>query len=181
MEKEFKTYDEMLSILESRGIDLSFGDLRGRAKRLLQHEGYYNLINGYKRLFLSRDTDGSLIAPDHFKPGTTVDEISKIYFFDKKLRTIFLRNILYVENNVKNLVAYTFSREHGHKNYLVYSNFDTLQRNSTQNITDLISDIHRQIAGRVFDPSIGHYLQVACSICQRKLFFSMYSLIAGLN
>lgn len=160
MEKEFKTYDEMLSILESRGIDLSSRDLRGRAKRLLQHEGYYNLINGYKRPFLSVSADGSLIVPDRFRPGTTVDEISKVYYFDKKLRSIFLRNILYIENNIKSLVAYTFSREHGHKNYLVYSNFDISQRDSAKNITNLISDIHRQMAGRVSDPSIGHYLKV---------------------
>lgn len=53
-EKVFKTYEQMLDILKERGIDLSTSELRGRAKRSLQHEGYYRLINGYKMLFLKK-------------------------------------------------------------------------------------------------------------------------------
>lgn len=41
--KPFTNYNEQLNLLESRGIDLSTSDLKGRAKRYLQHEGYHSL------------------------------------------------------------------------------------------------------------------------------------------
>lgn len=50
-EKLFQTYDQQLEILKDRGVDISTSELRGRAKRNLQHVGYYKLINGYKMLF----------------------------------------------------------------------------------------------------------------------------------
>lgn len=52
-EKTFKTYEQMLDLLESRGIVFNDKSARSKAKKILQHEGYYNLINGYKPLFLS--------------------------------------------------------------------------------------------------------------------------------
>lgn len=159
MEKCFKTYDEMIDILKSRGVNLSTPELKGTAKKSLQHEGYYNLINGYKMLFLERDAENRFIIPDKYKPNTTVDEIYYLCHFDKKLRAILLRSILHIETNMKNLISYTFSENHGHKNYLIYDNFDTQQKNAEINITNLFSDIQRQIASRVSDPSIGHYLK----------------------
>lgn len=96
-QKTFKTYEQMLDILKNRGIDLSTSELRGMAKRSLQHEGYYNLINGYKMLFLQKDEENHFLIPDKYKPGTTVDEIYYLCYFDKKLRAIILRNILLIE------------------------------------------------------------------------------------
>lgn len=157
-EKTFKTYDQLIDILKNRGINLSTSELRGRAKRSLQHEGYYNLINGYKMLFLEKDGDGHFINPDKYKEGTTVDEIYYLCCFDKKLRSIILRNILQIEINVKNLISHSFSEKYGHDNYLKYGNFDTSQRDATKNITALIAEIQRQISSRVSDPSIRHYL-----------------------
>lgn len=157
-EKVFKTYDQMIDILKNRGIDLSTPELRGMAKRSLQHEGYYNLINGYKMLFLEKDSNGRYLCPDQYKPGTTVDEIYYLSYFDKKIRSIFLRNILNIETNIKNLIAYSFSEKYGHDNYLKFGNFDTVQKDSVKNISNLITEIQRQISSRVSDPSIRHYL-----------------------
>lgn len=158
MDKEFKTYDELLDILSTRGIDISTPALRSRAKTALQHEGYYNLVNGYKMLFLQRNPDGSFIIPDTYKPGSTIDEMLQLYYFDAKLRSIVLQNILQIETNLKNLISHSFSKVHGHKNYLVYENFDITQSGSAKNITSLIAEIQRQLSGRVTDPSIRHYL-----------------------
>lgn len=159
MEKTFKTYDELLDILSDRGIDLSSPELRGRAKCALQHEGYYNLINGYKTPFLQRDANGYILTPDTYLPNVTVDEIRSLYLFDRKLRSIILRAILQIETNIKNLVSHTFSSEHGHKNYLVYNNFDVSQKDSVKNISKLFAEVQRQISNRVTDPSIAHYLR----------------------
>lgn len=160
MEKTFKTYDELISILESRGIDFSAPNAREQAKHILQHEGYYNLINGYKTPFLQKDDKNRVLVPDQYKPESTVNEICSLYSFDRELRSVILSSILRIETNIKNLVSHSFSKAHGYKNYLVYSNFDTSQRNCAQNITKLIAEVQRQLSNRASDPSISHYLQI---------------------
>ena len=149
--KDFKTYDEQISILVSRGVQIITPEDKSFAKKTLQHEGYYNLINGYNKLFLS--------GTDVYKPGTTLQEIYALYSFDKKLREIFLQNILHLETNIKSLIAYYFPQSHPESNYLIYGNFDTAKRDAYKNIPELIAEIQRQIANRCSDPSITHYLQ----------------------
>lgn len=116
------------------------------------------MINGYKMLFLEKDETDHYITPDKYKAGTTIDQIYYLCYFDKKIRAIFLRNILLIETNIKNLIAYSFSEKYGHDNYLRYGNFDTTQKDAAKNIINLIAEIQRQISGRVSDPSIRHYL-----------------------
>ncbi|MCR5598136.1 MAG: Abi family protein [Lachnospiraceae bacterium] len=153
MDKTFKTYDELIAILISRGVDISTPEQKSFAKKKLQHHGYYNLINGYNKLFLlTKDPD------DAYIPGTTVNEIYALYVFDSKLRDIFFRNIIPVEQNVKNLISYTFSERYGHDNYMLYRNFDTHRKDSVRIISDVISEVQRQISSRSSDPVIFHYL-----------------------
>lgn len=156
-EKIFISYDDMIALLVSRGVTISSPEQKSYAKKRLQHEGYYNLINGYKPLFLKEKTSPE--DDDCYKPGTTVNEIYSLYNFDRRLRAIFLRSVLAIETNIKSLISYTFSENHGHDNYLIYKNFDTSRRDSNKNITALISEIQRQIASRYSDPSISHYLK----------------------
>lgn len=153
-EKIFKTLDELVDILISRGIDISNSSERDYAKRILEKNGYYNLINGYNKLFLSREN-----AEIHYRIGTTMHEINALYQFDRVLRNIFFRYILEVETHIKSLISYYFSEAHGHKNYLVYTNFNSALRNSESKITNLIAEIQRQTASRSSDPSIEHYLK----------------------
>jgi abortive infection bacteriophage resistance protein len=153
-EKVFKTLDELIDILISRGIDISNSSERDYAKKILSKIGYYNLINGYNKLFLDASQDGIV-----YREGTTLYEIYSLYQFDRILRNIFFRYILEIETNVKSLISYYFSEAHGHKNYLVYTNFNTALRDSESKITKLIADIQQQIASRSSDPSISHYLK----------------------
>lgn len=152
-DKIFKTHDELIALLISRGVDISTPAQRSFAKKVLQHEGYYNLVNGYNKLFLISKT-----PDDTYKPGTTMEEIYSLYTFDKKLRSLFLKYILQVETNIKSLIAYVFPKKYSHNNYLLYSNFDTTQQGASKTIPDLISDIQRQVSSRSSDPSICHYL-----------------------
>lgn len=46
MSKEFKTIDELVAILESRGVLTD-----ERTPRILQRESYYAIVNGYKEPF----------------------------------------------------------------------------------------------------------------------------------
>lgn len=149
-DKPFKDHDELISILEKRGIVFSNSQSKGYAKKYLQRVGYYNLINGYSFMFF----DGK----DVYKEGTTFEEIVALYIFDQKIREILLQRILPIETNIKSLVAYYFPQNHKETNYLSYSNFDTSRKGAEKNITALISEIQKQIAGRSTDPSITHYL-----------------------
>lgn len=153
-EKIFKTHDELISLLVSRGVDISTGEAKRFAKTRLQHEGYYNLINGYKKLFLINPQN------DEYKSGTTVNEMYALFVFDQRLREIFLRYILEVERNIKCLIAYEFPQKYGHDNYLLYKNFDLCKKDSHKNIISMLSDIQHQIAARGSDPSIRHYLDI---------------------
>lgn len=152
-EKPFKSHDQLIELLHSRGIDFSSPDSKSFAKKKLQRIGYYNLINGYSSLFWKDD------QKDVYKDGTTIIEIYNLYLFDKKLREIFLHNILPLETNIKSLIAYYFPQAHPETHYLTYDNFDTTRKDSNKNITGLIADIQKQIAGRYSDPSISHYLK----------------------
>ena len=156
MEKEFKTYDEQIEILASRGIQILSSADKSAAKKALQHYGYYNLINGYKKPFLDSNNTPT---EDKYKDGTKINEIIALYNFDGNIRKIFFKYILLIETNVKNLIAYSFTKAHPQENYLVFTNFNRSLRDSEKLITNLISDIQRQISSRVSDPCISHYLQ----------------------
>ena len=153
-DKEFKTTDELISLLISRGVDISTPEQKSFCKKGLQRFGYYNIINGYKKLFL--DTSSS--TDDIYKSGTTFNEIYFLFQFDKQLRSLFFKYTLEVETNIKSLIAYIFSKKYGHDNYLLYTNFDTNKRNAYKNISQLIADIQHTLSSRVSDPCISHYL-----------------------
>ena len=150
-EKVFTTIEDQISILQSRGVDFSDPSKIDYAKTVLNECGYYNLVNGYNSLFLA--------SAGNYKPGTTLNEIHALYQFDRVLREIFFRYILKVETHIKSLVSYYFSETHGHKNYLLYTNFNTSVKNAPDKIMSLISEVQRQIAGRTSDPSIEHYIK----------------------
>lgn len=154
-EKSFKTLDELVELLKQRGIDIPDASSYEYAKNVLGKIGYYNLINGYNKLFLlSGNTDVT------YRPGTTMVEINALYQFDRVLRHIFFRYILEAETHIKSLISYYFSEVHGHKNYLIYTNFNTALKDSESKITSLIAEIQKQLASRSTDPSIAHYLKV---------------------
>ncbi len=111
--KEFKTIDEQISLLTSRGIGIKDTD---KTREILLKENYYNIINGYKDLFLD--------DKDKYLTGTTFEEIYALYDFDRKLRSIFLEYILKIENTIRFLIAYYFPKYHGEDNYLNIHSFE---------------------------------------------------------
>lgn len=153
-DKVFKTYDEQISILESRGMDLLDKNERQNAKKLIQRIGYYKLINGYKTPFLD-----ATASTETYLPGTRISELYALYVFDRSLREIFLRYILRVETNVKTLISYTISSNYGHDNYLLYKNFNTSKREAAKEISGVIADLNQAISKNSNDPCIRHYLQ----------------------
>lgn len=156
MNKPFKTHKQQLKILRSRNLKIPNGT---KALRILQRENYYNIINGYKDIFLDKG-----YAIDKFKDGTSFDDIYFLYSFDRNLRSILLKYILRLEASLKTKIAYRFSEEHPNS----FSYFDICNfRNNVTSVTNLIAHISTDIKNNVDHPWRGvptspfsHYLNV---------------------
>ncbi len=121
-EKEYKTHRQLLGILRNRGMTIGAGSQGSRVMRILEKENYYNIVNGYKNLFLDPTTNST---EERYKAGTTFDELYALYEFDRDVRQIYLKYLLRVENTFKTVLAHEFSSLYGHDNYLKLQNFHT--------------------------------------------------------
>lgn len=148
MEKKvFKTYRQLISLLRQRGVIIKKGSAGSHAIRILEKENYYNVINGYKDLFL--DPTATYANNEVYKYGTTFDEIYALYLFDREIRILFLKYILKIENHFKTVVSHFFSEKYGYDNYLKIENFDytastspsELKKIANRNHLDLVNDI----------------------------------------
>lgn len=120
--KPFKTLRSQLKILRNRGLKVSTD---GKPMRFLERIGYYTLINGYKTLFLTRDSTGKVIHPEEFIKDASFNEILSLYNFDKELRSILYSALLEYETNLGSELAYRFSEEFPDENsYLAIDNFN---------------------------------------------------------
>lgn len=150
-EKIFVDTRTQLGILKSRGLIINNKKF---AKRIIREVGYYNLINGYKDLFLVENTKF-----EKYISGTKFEEIYAIYQFDRALRILTLEYTLEIENKVKTLVSYCFSKIHGHKNYLRLENFDTVGTGKYEQVCKLLTSLYNKIILNINkDLSISHYV-----------------------
>lgn len=134
--KIFKTLDEQVEILRNKGLVIDNEDY---AKEILLRENYF-FLNGYRHLFM-KSSDNSM-----YIPGTKIEELYSLFLFDRRLRSIFFKNILIVENNVKSIISYQLSKKYGYKekDYLNPNNFVNNGAKRKQ-VNDLISKMKRQI------------------------------------
>lgn len=134
--KTFKNLDEQIEILRSKGLII---DDVLYAKEILLRENYF-FLSGYRHIFLRKD------GSKKFLRGTNFRELYGLFNFDRQLRNILFKNILIVENNLKSILSYVMSKNHGFKeqNYLNATNFVQDYTKSRQ-INDLIRKMKRQI------------------------------------
>jgi hypothetical protein len=133
MAKVFADINDQITLLKSKGLQIS----ERFAKQILEKENYYNLINGYKSLFIDTSHLGQ---GEIFKKGTDFREIYALFLFDRELRSLFLRQILEIENNVRSVLSHDFAMKYGHDNYLKIDNFDK-NPNTLGDVADLFSII----------------------------------------
>ncbi len=133
--KIFKTIDEQIEILRSKGMVFEDYD---KAREILLRENYF-FLNGYRSPFLMNGTK-------RFIEGTTFDELYSLFTFDRFFRNIIFKNVLIVENNYKSIYSYVLSKKYGYKekDYLNVNNFDRSKEKNRQ-INDLIRKLKRQI------------------------------------
>ncbi len=173
MQKPFKTYRQQLGILRSRNLTISNGS---RAIKILKREGYYNIINGYKHIFLD-DALSQQNHEDYYKTGVTFENIYALYEFDRNMRNILIKYLLATEASLKTKVAYHFSEEYKQTfNYLDYNNFDS---KSPQKVTELISHTskvitdhsQKQTQGGQFYHYLNKYKELPMWVLVKKMTF----------
>lgn len=148
--KIFRNLDEQIEILRSKGLIIKDED---KAKEILFRENYF-FVNGYRHLFMQSTKERQFI------PGTTFEELYGTFVFDRRVRNIFFKYILVVENNVKSIISYTLSKKYGfkEKDYLNTKNF-TQDRLRAKQVHDVLNKMKRQIRvnGRQHRATL-HYL-----------------------
>lgn len=153
--KEFKTFNQQLTILRKRGMIVPQD---GRPKRFLEQENYYNVINGYKELFLKKDSNGVLVDPEEYNTGTHFNELKALFLFDRELRTLFLKYILIFENSLKTTISYEFSKKYRSKN--AYLDIDNYVENNPKKVLNQISILTKTIHDKVDKKgAIKHYIE----------------------
>jgi len=135
-DKVFKTLDEQIEILRSKGLVINDID---RAKSVLFRENYF-FLSGYRHLFMRSFKDIKFIE------GTTFEELYAIFLFDRRLRNIMFKYILIIENNIKSIISYQLSKKYGYKekDYLNPKNFSQDNMKARQ-LKDVLTKMKRQV------------------------------------
>ena len=134
--KIFKTLDEQIEILKSKGLVIDDVD---SAKEILLRENYF-FLSGYRYLLLRSRTEKKYL------PGANFRELYALFNFDRQIRNIIFKNLLIIENNIKSIFSYQLSKKYGfkEKDYLKPSNF-TNNPEKFRQVNDLIKKMKRQI------------------------------------
>ncbi len=136
MEKNFKTIDEQLEILKTKGLIIEDEE---ETKEILLRENYF-FINGYRILLMNSYSDKT------FVPGATFRELYSIFLFDRYFRNILFKNMMIIENQLKSVISYQLSKKYGYhdKDYLNPKNF-TQDKTKSRRVRDLIEKMKRQV------------------------------------
>ena len=140
--KEFKSIDEQVQLLRSRGLKIN--DLE-RAKEFLYRNNYYR-ISGYSLTLRKHDV---------FSKTATFDNIIDIYEFDHELRHILLKYIEIIEVTVKSIYAYEFSKRYGPTEYLNNAHFTNSKKHQ-----EIIQKAEEQKRARLpHEPYLKHFVE----------------------
>lgn len=150
--KPFKSHNQQLKVLRQRGMIVP-----SKAKRDLENENYYNVINGYKELFLQVNKDGKFVSPEVYKSGTEFDELLSLYKLDRKLRNVLLEYILIFETHIKSRIAYYFSEQYQEPHsYLYFKNYSN-DPSKTDSIVKMVAIFSNVMSNRRNKP-LKHYI-----------------------
>lgn len=160
--KPFQTHRQQISILRGRGLTINNGSA---AMRIFERENYYNVINGYKDLFLVKNQNGQSVSPETYIQNTTIEEIYSLFTFDRELRNIILKYLLIFENSIKSKLSYRFSEKFKEPHaYLLWKNYLSANLTQVLNLIAIISNKIKQKSSDKSNNSIKHYLTVHSNV-----------------
>ena len=146
-DKPYKTYEERIDHLIN-DYNLVITD-RDFAEYALKTISYYDLINGYKDIFMTNDKyDGT----------TTIEFLYQFYLYDKEFQNLIFTKIILIENYFKNVLANQLSKDFGvhQDNYLDHANFN--YASTTVDVQRTLSKIRRAYTGPSPEPPTKYYL-----------------------
>ncbi|MGX7107704.1 Abi family protein [Hutsoniella sourekii] len=111
MSKDFKTIEQQIEILISRGLVIDDYD---QAYDFLYPHNYYR-ISGYTL---------TLRKNDQFYPNVSMENVMTIYYCDQEMRHILLKYLEQIETKVKSIYAYEFCKTYHPLDYLNATNFN---------------------------------------------------------
>lgn len=188
MAKEFLTIQELVQLMESRGLRTD-----DTTPAILRRESYYAVVNGYKDPFLDRDAMQSQPS-DRYKVGTSFQNIYDLFSFDRELRALTFSYLTKAEAALKNSVVYAFCEKYREvDSYLERSNYvdakdmlvpKTFRGNKAQLHSKNLAGLMRVMNGKLTDrskmrPFVRHYMdaygKVPLWVLQNDLTFGNIS------
>lgn len=107
MKKEATNVDEQIALLRQRGMMIIDEE---KAKEVLLDIGYYRL--GFYWFPFEQSYPSRINRTHIFRPGTTFEDIVKLYYFDFNLRGILSKYLNRIEIHLRTFLTYHVSNKH---------------------------------------------------------------------
>lgn len=140
--KPFKTYEEQVALLKSRGLIISD---EAEAKDILKRLNYYRL-SAYSL---------TLRKNDEFYPGVAIEDIVALYDFDSDFRRIIFDYSSKVETAARAYLAYYHAQKYGPLGYMDSQYFEN-EKIHEKFLDDLFVCIDRSYDVFVFHHKVNH-------------------------
>lgn len=150
--RPFTETGEQIIIQRSRNLTISdTTDVR----RKIELGNYYNIFNGYKDVFLDLH-----MGEEKYLQGTSFEEVYSLFSLDSELRSLFMKEILGLENSLKSYSARVFSEKYGPYGYLLSRNYDCADDKKLCDVHNLLTRIQGVISKQLSykDQMIFHYI-----------------------
>lgn len=92
--KIYTTLRQQLKILRSKNMNISINGQGAKVKKILEHENYYSVINGYKDPFIQTSSNN-----ETFISNTQFENLYTLFTFDRNVRLIYLK--FHIKLNIK--------------------------------------------------------------------------------
>lgn len=145
------TFEEQVELLKSRNLAIVNPEY---AKSKLAHINYYR-ISAYLRHFQQDDTH-------QFVEGTSFTQVIRLYYFDKKLRSIIFYAMEKIEVYMRTVLAYHIADNHGAFGYADRTIMHSIH-NYEQILKSIQADVSRSkevFVKHFFETYNGEYLPV---------------------
>lgn len=104
MHKPFMPVADQVKLLASRDLATD-----SRTSWVLEREGYYSVVNGYKTPFLDKEKTEAA-GDDRYRDDASFNDIYKLYVFDRNLRFLFFRMTTLAEAILKTVCSHEFTK-----------------------------------------------------------------------
>lgn len=150
-DKLFLTYNQQMRKLRNDKGIICNGSSH---KKILVRAGYFNIVNGYKTPFVSgQDAKGNHV----YISGTSIAQLQAVKEFDEKLRSLLLRYITQVEEEVRALAGYKFDECNDNGNIPWYNTDAYSPSKSLQEKMSVISKAYSELSKSQLD-YVGFYM-----------------------